>query len=192
LGPYLEHLERRWAEGSRNAARLWAELVSLGFRGGRSTVRAWATKRRRTSPDALDPRAAAADGWKPPSIAQVTRLIQADPSELPGPDRAFLDRLLVEASSLAEVRGLARAFAALVRKEGTGTLDGWLAAAAGTPLEGFAAGLGKDLAAVRAALGTPWSTGPVEGQISRLKTIKRTMYGRAGFDLLRSRVLYAA
>jgi len=65
-------------------------------------------------------------------------------------------------------------------------------AATGTPLEGFAEGLGKDLAAVRAALETPWSTGPVEGQISRLKTIKRTMYGRAGFGLLRSRVLHAA
>ncbi len=122
----------------------------------------------------------------------MTRLIQADPADVPGPDRAFLDRLLAEAPALAEARDLARGFAALVRKEGTGTLDEWLAAAAGTPLGGFAEGLGKDLAAVRAALETPWSTGPVEGQISRLKTIKRTMYGRAGFDLLRSRVLQAA
>ena len=118
--------------------------------------------------------------------------MQADPAELPGPDRAFLKRLLAEAPALAEVCSLARGFAALVRKEGTGTLDEWLAAAAGTPLGSFAEGLGKDLAAVRAALETPWSTGPVEGQISRLKTIKRTMYGRAGFDLLRSRVLQAA
>ena len=193
LGPYLHHLERRWAEGSRNAMRLWEELVGLGFAGGRSTVRSWATRRRRTSPDALDPKpATATEGWKPPSLARVTRLIQADPAELPGPDRVFLDRLLAEAPALAEVRGLARGFAALVRRKGTGTLDEWLAATAGTPLEGFAEGLGKDLAAVRAALETPWSTGPVEGQISRLKTIKRTMYGRAGFDLLRSRVLHAA
>jgi transposase len=192
LAPYRAHLERRWGEGSRNATRLWEELVGLGFGGGRSTVRAWATRRRRTSPDALDARPAVADGWKPPSMARVTRLLQADPAELPGPDRAFLDRLLADVPALAEVRDLARDFAALVRKEGTGTLDGWLAAAAGTPLGGFAEGLGKDLAAVRAALGTPWSTGPVEGQISRLKTIKRTMYGRAGFDLLRSRVLHAA
>jgi transposase len=63
---------------------------------------------------------------------------------------------------------------------------------AGTPLGGFAEGLGKDLAAVRAALETSWSTGPAEGRISRLETIKRTMYGRAGFDLLRGRVLHAA
>jgi transposase len=193
LAPHLKYLERRWGEGSRNAARLREELVGLGFRGARSTVRAWATRRRRASPDALDPTpAAATESWKPPSVARVTRLIQADPAELTGPDRAFLDRLLAEAPALAEVRDLARDFAALVRKKGTGTLDEWLAAAAGTPLGGFAEGLGKDLAAVRAALGTSWSTGPVEGQIGRLKMIKRTMYGRAGFDLLRSRVLHAA
>jgi transposase len=193
LAPHLKYLERRWGEGSRNAARLWQELVGLGFRGARLTVRAWATRRRRASPDALDPTpAAATESWKPPSAARVTRLLQADPAELPGRDRAFLDRLLAEAPALAEVRDLARGFAALVRKEGAGTLDEWLAAAAGTPLAGFAEGLGKDLAAVRAALGTPWSTGPVEGQIGRLKMIKRTMYGRAGFDLLRSRVLHAA
>jgi transposase len=79
-----------------------------------------------------------------------------------------------------------------VRREGTGTLEGWLDDARGTPLDRFAKGLGKDLDAVSAALELPWSTSPVEGQISRLKTIKRTMYGRAGFDLLRSRVLNAA
>jgi transposase len=192
LEPYLDHLERRWVEGSRNATRLWEELAGLGFTGGRSTVRSWATQRRRASPDALDPKPAATEGWKPPSMGQVARLIRADPVELPGPDRAFLDRLLAEAPALAEIRCLARGFAALVRKEGAGTLDEWLAAAAGTPLASFAEGRGKDLAAVRAALDTPWSTGPVEGQISRLKTIKRTMDGRAGFDLLRSRVLHVA
>jgi transposase len=104
----------------------------------------------------------------------------------------FLNRLLAEVPALAAVHGLARGFAVLVRKEGAGTLDEWLANTAGTPLESFAKGLKKDLAAVQAALDTPWSTSPVEGQISRLKTIKRTMYGRAGFSLLRSRVLHAA
>lgn len=118
--------------------------------------------------------------------------MQADPADLSGPDRVFLNQLLAEVSNLAEVHRLAQDFAALVRKEGTGTLNGWLADAVGTPLSGFAAGIGRDIAAVQAALETTWSTGPVEGQIGRLKTIKRTMYGRAGFDLLRSRVLHAA
>ena len=67
-----------------------------------------------------------------------------------------------------------------------------LAAANGTPLADFAAGMHKDLQAVQAALELPCTTSPVEGQISRLKMLKRTMYGRAGFPLLRQRVLHAA
>ncbi len=50
----------------------------------------------------------------------------------------------------------------------------------------------RDIAAVQAALDTPWTISPAEGQINRIKTIKRSMYGRAGFDLLRARVLQAA
>ena len=67
-----------------------------------------------------------------------------------------------------------------------------LIAAKETALAGFTDGLIRDLAAIRAALSLPWSTGPVEGQISYLKTIKRTMSGRAKFDLLRHRILEAA
>ena len=125
-------------------------------------------------------------------MGRVARLIQADPADVRGLDRMFLNRLLAEVPILAAVHGLARGCAVLVRKEGTGTLDEWLVTTAGTQLESFAEGVKKDLAAVQAALDTPWSTSPVEGQISRLKTIKRTMYGRAGFALLRSRVLQAA
>ena len=85
-----------------------------------------------------------------------------------------------------------REFRAMVREKQAGKLDRWLIAAQATPLAGFAGGLQRDLAAVRAGLSLPWSTGPVEGQISYLKTIKRTMSGRAKFDLLRHRVLEAA
>src|SRR3954453_23125030 len=159
-----------------------------GPRGAAGPRRTRSTRRRRLRKAGGRPRPL---GW-PACSRRRHRLPQAHPAELPGQDRAFLDRLLAEAPALAEVRDLARGFAALVRKEGTRTLDGGLAAAAGTPLGGFAEGLGKDLAAVRAALETRWSTGPVEGQISRLKTIKRTMSGRAGFELLRTRVLHAA
>ena len=67
-----------------------------------------------------------------------------------------------------------------------------LTAAADTLLAGLAASLGRDHDAVQAALDLPWTTSPVEGQVNRIKTIKRSMYGRAGFDLLRARVLHAA
>jgi transposase len=59
-------------------------------------------------------------------------------------------------------------------------------------LRSFAEGIDRDGAAVRAALTDPWSTSPVEGHINRVKTIKRQMYGRANYDLLRQRVLAAA
>lgn len=67
-----------------------------------------------------------------------------------------------------------------------------LDAAAATPLASFVAELRKDIAAVQAALDLPWSTSPVEGQINRLKMIKRGLHSRAGFELLRARVLQAA
>ncbi|MGA8898539.1 transposase, partial [Bradyrhizobium sp.] len=71
-------------------------------------------------------------------------------------------------------------------------LDGWLSAAANSGIHGmrrFAATLRRDLAAVRNAISAPWSSGQTEGQINRLKTLKRSMYGRAGVELLRARML---
>jgi transposase len=68
----------------------------------------------------------------------------------------------------------------------------WLAAANKTALAGFAVRLERDQTAVQAALKLPWNNGHVEGQVHRLKLIKRQMYGRAGFDLLRLRVLRMA
>ncbi len=79
-----------------------------------------------------------------------------------------------------------------MRERDADALDPWLTRARATGLRGFAGSLSQDIDAVRAALSPPWSNGPAEGQVNRLKTIKRHMYGRAKFDLLRSRVLHAA
>jgi len=86
---------------------------------------------------------------------------------------------------------LARRFAAMVRERDLPALPGWLNDARIGPLAGFARGLRRDRAAIEAALSTPWSTGPVEGKITKLKLIKRSMYGRANIALLRHRVLAA-
>jgi transposase len=80
----------------------------------------------------------------------------------------------------------------VLRRKVISNLGEILAAADGTMLARFAAGLGRDFDAVSAALELPWTTSPVEGQISRLKMLKRTMYGRAGVALLRARVLNSA
>ena len=80
----------------------------------------------------------------------------------------------------------------LLRRRAVESLDEVLAAATGTLFARFAASLRRDFEAISAALVLPWTTSPVEGQISRIKMLKRTMYGRAGFELLRARVLSAA
>ena len=90
---------------------------------------------------------------------------------------------------------LADGFADLIRKQSTGTLSEWLTrgeASSDPDLRRFAEGIRRDEAAVHAAVTERWSNGPVEGHVNRLKTIKRQMYGRAGFVLLRARVLNAA
>jgi transposase len=87
---------------------------------------------------------------------------------------------------------MAERLARLLRRQSEESLDTWLEAARHTALARFADGLHRDIEAVQGAIETPWSTSPVEGQISRVKMIKRQMYGRAGFELLRQRVLNAA
>ncbi len=88
--------------------------------------------------------------------------------------------------------GAAKRLHRVLRKEGDEPLQDVLTAAVDTLLAGFAASLDRNRDAVQAALDLPWTTSPVEGQINRLKTIKRSIYGRAGFQLLRARVLHAA
>jgi transposase len=193
LDPYRDHLERRWSEGCHNAARLWQELVTLGFPGRPAIVRAWATGRRRAAPSsARVPSTARGQPWRPPSGRRVARLLMADPRTLSRPDRAFATRLLEEVPALAATIAAARRLEAVLQRRSDEKLDAVLAAAEATQLTGFVAELRKDIGAMEAALALPWTTSPAEGQIGRIKMIKRTMYGRAGFELLRARVLHAA
>ena len=193
LDAYAAHLDRRWAEGCRNAAQLWRELAGLGFAGRPSTVRAWAGRRRKGEPDAAAGGAVAQGlARQPPSAPRVARLLMADTDALPEADRGFVARLLMEAPGLADAIAVAKRLNLLLRRQSEEGLGKILEDAAATPIAEFAAGLKRDLAAVQAALDTPWTTSPAEGQINRIKTIKRSMYGRAGFQLLRARVLNAA
>ena len=119
-------------------------------------------------------------------------MLMADTAALPEAEQVFISRLLAQVPGLADGIAVAKRLNKLLRHESKEKLGGVLDAAVGTPLEEFAASLRRDLAAVQAALDLPWTTSPAEGQINRLKMLKRTMYGRAGFPLLRARVLHAA
>ncbi len=105
-------------------------------------------------------------------------------------------RILADASpAIATAAELVQTFGQIVRERSAAALDAWLEAATTSgvgELKRFAASLRRDYAAVSAALSLVWSNGQLEGQINRLKGIKKAMYGRGKFDLLRRRVLYAA
>jgi hypothetical protein len=214
LDPYLARLEARLAEGRENGLALWRELRAVGFPGTAKQVHRWLAERRtapaRTTPHAWRAGAPAAGAPTPagpgrlPSPTRLAWLLVQSPAELPAADAAVVTRVERDREA-ASVAGLARRFTALVRGRSAGGrlgpdaalagLEAWLADARTSgvrALETFAAGLEQDGAAVRAALATPWSNGQTEGQVTRLKLLKRQMYGRAGFDLLRRRVLLAA
>jgi transposase len=185
---HADHLRRRWGEGCRNATRLWREIQALGYAGRPGTARDWLRRQRLREM----PSAASMARWKTPSGRRAAWPVVADAEKLDGAERRFVAALLAGPAALVEAIELARDFRRRVRERQPERLDGWLGAAGSTALRGFADSLRRDLAAVRAALAEPWSTSPVEGQISRLKMIERQMHGRAGFDLLRQRVLFAA
>lgn len=193
LGPYHGYLEDRWQAGCRNAAALWRELQERGFPGQYSVVRDWGTRRRRQDPPA-EPRATSdkpvpAKRSEPPTPRRAVRLLAGDPSTLTEEDRRFVQALRERSPSIATAADLVTRFCGMVKGKSPDPFDGWLREAEASALAPFAAGIRRDEDAVRAALSEPWSSGQVEGHVNRLKAIKRAMYGRAGFDLLRGRVL---
>jgi transposase len=192
LDRHLGHVERRWTEGCRNAAALWRGLrEERGFRGGYDVVRRWAI-RHRALQEAGGLPTRRLPSWRVPSARRAARLLTTELASMSGADQRFVRTLTALSPDIRLAADLANDFARLVRERDADALDPWLNRARAAALGGFAAGLSQDIDAVRAALSLPWSNGPAEGQVNRLKTIKRSMYGRAKFDLLRSRVLHTA
>jgi transposase len=120
-------------------------------------------------------------------------MLMADTEMLFEAGRAFTSNLPAQGVGLAESIGGAKRLNLLLRHKSGESLAGVLDDAARTLLASFAASMQRDLPVVQAALKLPWTTSLVSvRQANRIKTIKRSMYGRAGFHLLRARVLYAA
>ena len=196
LTPYRPYLLRRWQEGCRNGRRLWREIRAQGFAASYATVARFVAQLRRAErvgqPAASAVRQVEAP---PPTARQVAGFFLRRPDRRAAGQQAYLDRVRQADDAVATAYALTQDFATMLRERRGASLDGWLASvsASGIPeLRRFALGLQGELDAVRAGLTEPWSTGPVEGQITKLKLLKRQGYGRAGFALLRRRVLHAA
>jgi transposase len=187
VDPYTGHLHQRWHEGERNATALFREIKTMGYPGGELAVQRYLRQFRRDRSHA--PRPA-----KPPSVRQVTSWIMTHPDHLDQRDAAKLRAIRDRDSDLDRLTKHVRAFAIMMTGRHGDRLDAWITAAEHdtlTPLAAFARHLRHDLDAVRHGLSLPYSSGPVEGNINRLKMLKRQMFGRASLELLRKRVLLA-
>jgi transposase len=184
FGPYLE---KRVAEGCTSATALWREISRQGYQGKTVSVWDWLQRRfgglRKTRTGGLPEKRRS-----PLCLEKVAWLmLKTTPRRSP-----FLKALYRASAELKSLARAARSFFEMIRKRDASPWPAWLQMALRSPLASFARRLQRDEKAVAEALRLPWSNGMVEGQIHRLKLIKRQMYGRASFDLLRLRVLRQA
>jgi transposase len=190
LAPYMDYMTKRWEEGCHNATQIWREIRESGFGGARRTVGAWATKKRRSMESSVSDRMSRK--MAPWSASRAAWLLVKQKEKLTEDDKQSLERMKEADEKITEAYDLGQRFTGMIRERRSESLLPWLddvAKSRISALKGFAKGIKQDLAAVTNALSLPWSNGQTEGQVNRLKLIKRQMYGRANFDLLRKRVI---
>ena len=185
LDPHLPFLEAQWAEGCRNGTELWRRLQAQGFRGSLRVVSEWATRRRRAD------KATDRQLQKVPPARTISRLMTTARDHLSKADTVTIAAIEARVPALVEARKLIESFQLMVRNKLVTDVDPWIATASGSLIASFARGVIKDKAAVCAAITEPWSNGQTEGQITKLKLVKRQMYGRAKIDLLQARLVGA-
>jgi transposase len=188
LDGFTDYLHHRWSQGARDAAVLTAELRELGYRGSDQTVRRYLRPLRdgRETPPARPPA---------PTVREVTRWLLQPDTALTDGQRVALKGVLAVCPELEATAGHVHGFAEMMTGRHGQRLEGWLSAVEADDrlpeLARFARGLRRDRDAVTAGLCLEHSSGAVEGAVNRIKVLKRQMFGRAGFDLLRTRILLA-
>ncbi|WP_337820793.1 ISL3 family transposase [Amycolatopsis sp. A1MSW2902] len=187
LEPFKPYLHQRWAEGIIDAAQLTREISAQGYRGSNQTVRRYLHPfREMLTPPPAPPAV--------PKIRQVTGWLLRHPDDLDADEHRQLADIRSRSPHLDRLAEHVKAFATMmVRRQGE-NLDAWLSTVEADDqphLHSFAIGIRRDHDAVTAGLTLPYSSGKVEGNVNRLKAIKRQMYGRAKLDLLRKRVILA-
>ena len=183
LDAHLPWLEERWEAGHRNGAALWRELKARGFGGSLRVVAEWATRRRRS--EKMDAGSLA----RTPSARRLARLMTTGRNHLTKSETVIVTAVEVGVPELVAARHMVDEFQSMIRRRDEAPLIPWLSSAAASPIASFARGIARDEAAVRAAITSPWSNGQAEGQITKLKLVKRQMYGRGKLDLLEARLV---
>ena len=199
LDPYWDYVQQRWESGCRKGVLLWKELQAKGYKGTYQSVALLIRPLRKSSP--AQPKVTKKAKTKvekvtvnPRSPRQIAWLFVRPPEKLDEKQSTYLKMLGERSQECQLIYTLTQDFWAIVCEKKKSELKSWLNQAKHSEISefrNFAFGLERDISAVEAALTYSWSNGPVEGHNNRLKMIKRQMYGRAGFDLLRLRVLYS-
>jgi transposase len=182
---HLQWLTEQWAAGQRNGTELWRRLKRQGFHGCLRVVSEWTSRQRRA-------KTAASALSRTPSSRTITRLMTIGRDGLSKAEAITVAAIESGVPLLVEAREIVAAFQAIVRKRSLADLEPWLERARSSLVASFANGITKDQAAVSAAITSPWSNGQTEGQITKLKLVKRQMYGRGKLDLLQARVVGVA
>jgi transposase len=188
LDAYKPYLHERWNAGLTNASALYREITEQGYRGSRGTLAAYLAPFRALG-------AAPPPTPVVPKIRQITSWMLRRPEDLDAEEQLQLKQVLAACPHLETTATHVATFAEMLTGRHGERLNAWMAAVDEDDLphlHRFVTGLRRDYQAVRNGLTLSHSSGTVEGNVNRIKMIKRQMYGRAKFDLLRKRVLLAA
>ena len=196
--PYLSYITERWNQGERNGQCLFRELQAQGYKGGAGTLYHFLMSLRgySASPQGRVERALAVPEapHQQFSAQKAVWLFVRDLSDLDETEREELTTIRQASPTADIVYGLVQDFMGMIRRREGERLDAWLEHVRSSQipeLQKLVRSIKKDKAAVLTGLTLSHNNGQVEGQNTKLKLIKRMMYGRAGFPLLRQRVLHA-
>ena len=200
--PYLPFLRERWQAGCHNGRQLFREAKARGYTGSPAQLERLTTQWRKDLPPCPP------SGKEPPRPTPVTApkrqrlssqkaawLFVLPKENLTAQQQRHLEQICQGSRELSTAYALSQDFLGMLKERRAPELKEWIRTATSShvpELKSFAKSVQQDYAAIYAACSLPWSQGQVEGQINRLKCLKRQMYGRARFDLLRLRLLHAA
>jgi transposase len=197
LSAFESYLRERWNRGEQNGQQLLREIRAQGYCGGQSTLYGllgrWRRGPRHSGPYARQtvPASPVLPALRTSPRAVSWQLLRP-PRERTPLEHAYVETVLRQSATIATMTAAVTSFFDLLHERRSAELDDWVTGARASripELAGFAEGIRRDYSAIRAAFDLPWSQGQVEGQVNRLKLLKRQMYGRANLDLLRRRVL---
>jgi transposase len=193
IDAYETYLHKRLAEGCTNQSQLWREICKQGFAGNRSLVSKWVRENGLSPRTTLTNLSANESAFAVPRPKALTWLLIRRKDEL-GEEEQYLLKLLLQDAKIAELRQLAHEFMRMIHNRSVDEWNAWIEKCRQSvvkELKNFVIGIKRDESAVYEAIRQPWSNWATEGHVNRLKFLKRQMYGRANFDLLRLKVLLA-